>query len=87
MPQCTMCFQYKDNLVPVHPEIPAEVCRACAYKVSAVTGFLEFQGLKMVMSRQLKLNFEGEKPPEAPESIYDGEITDLKVEDSKGRKK
>ncbi|MBA7711234.1 hypothetical protein ES703_120189 [subsurface metagenome] len=40
--QCSMCFQFKDTLVPVVEKLPVLVCKACAFKANAVIGFLMF---------------------------------------------
>lgn len=61
MKQCDMCFQFKDPLVPVLDSCPARVCKACAYKIGQVTGFLSYH--KAVLSYQPEL-FEA--PPTPP---------------------
>jgi len=45
--RCDMCFQDKASLTPVIPGCPAIVCKACAYKISQVVGFLEYHGVSL----------------------------------------
>lgn len=45
--RCDMCFQDKPALVPVTSGCPAMVCKACSYKISQVSGFLEYHGVKL----------------------------------------
>jgi hypothetical protein len=42
--QCQMCFKSTDNLRPAEKNCPANVCKACGYKIDQVTGFLRYYG-------------------------------------------
>lgn len=42
--RCDMCFQDKPALTPVLPGASAMVCKACAYKVGQVLGFIAYHG-------------------------------------------
>ena len=44
MKQCQMCFKSTDNLRPAEKNCPANVCKACGYKIDQVTGFLRYYG-------------------------------------------
>jgi len=39
-----MCFQDKAGLSPVLPGMPTVVCKACAFKVNQVLGFIAYCG-------------------------------------------
>ncbi|GAI01284.1 unnamed protein product, partial [marine sediment metagenome] len=43
--RCDMCFQDKPGLQPIVPGCPANVCKACAYKITQTMGFLEYHGV------------------------------------------
>lgn len=45
--RCDMCFQDKPALTGVIQGCPANVCKACAYKISQVVGFLEYHRVKL----------------------------------------
>jgi len=60
--QCDFCFQFKDPLVPVLPNMPTRVCKACAYKIQQVTGFLQYHNAVMTYQPQLS----NETPPTPP---------------------
>jgi len=62
MKQCDFCFRHKEQLAPPYPKIPAVVCKACAYKVEQVIGFLEHYGGVITYQAQL------ETPPNPPKS-------------------
>lgn len=51
--QCSLCFQLKDPLVPALEKAPVRVCKACAYKISAVTGFLTYHGVTLAYQPEL----------------------------------
>lgn len=59
--RCDMCFQEKQGLQPVVPGMPAQVCKACNYKISQVMGFLQYQGA--VVSYQPRLSKNSPQPP------------------------
>ncbi len=42
--RCDMCFQDKAGLSPVLPGMPTVVCKACAFKVNQVLGFIAYCG-------------------------------------------
>lgn len=42
--QCQMCFKTTDSLRPAEKNCPAQVCKACGYKIDQVTGFLRYYG-------------------------------------------
>jgi len=42
--QCQMCFKSTDILRPAEKNCPANVCKACGYKIDQVTGFLRYYG-------------------------------------------
>ncbi|MBA7555238.1 hypothetical protein ES705_47894 [subsurface metagenome] len=63
--RCSMCFQTKDTLNPILSGAKVNVCKACAYKISAVTGFLEFHGIKLSYQPEL-LSDDSELPPKPP---------------------
>jgi len=44
MKQCQMCFKTTDSLRPAEKNCPANVCKACGYKIDQVTGFLRYYG-------------------------------------------
>jgi len=44
MKQCQMCFKTTDSLRPAEKNCPAQVCKACGYKIDQVTGFLRYYG-------------------------------------------
>lgn len=56
--RCDMCFQFKDPLVPVIPKAHTQVCKACSYKVSQVTGFLEYHGVTLAYQPELEMSEE-----------------------------
>jgi len=58
--QCDFCFQFKDPLVSVLPNMPTKVCKACAYKIQQVTGFL--------MYHNASLTYQPELSNESPQS-------------------
>ncbi len=42
--RCDMCFQDKAGLSSVLPGMPTVVCKACAFKVNQVLGFIAYYG-------------------------------------------
>lgn len=90
MPQCAMCFQHKQELITIHPDLPPLVCKACGYKVNAVVGFMEYHGLCMVYRDQqlgLPKLFEAEMRLEAPVLKSEGKATDLNLSRPTDKKK
>ena len=57
---CSLCFRHKELVHPI-PQAEVTTCKACAYKVEQVVGFLKFYGVEL--SYQAKLI-----PPKPPQS-------------------
>ena len=65
--RCDMCFQIKDNLQMVLPNMPAKVCKACNYKIGQVTSFLEYHQAQLSYQPTLTK----ETPPTPPDTSID----------------
>lgn len=72
MPRCDFCFQSKP-CEPVYPRVKAQVCRACAYKVNQVIGFLAHSGIGLHIQEELDLmpseNLTPLPPRETPKKV------------------
>jgi len=50
---CDYCFRDKNPLQPIHPGATVRVCKACAYQIDRVIGFLRHSGLTIVRQSEL----------------------------------
>jgi len=57
---CSLCFRHKELVRPI-PQAEVTTCKACAYKVEQVVGFLKYYGVDLVYQPKLK-------PPSPPKS-------------------
>ena len=57
---CSLCFRHKELVRPI-PQAEVTTCKACAYKVEQVVGFLKYYGVELVYQPKLS-------PPKPPQS-------------------
>ena len=69
MALCDFCFRDKTPLQPVYPRVAVHVCKACAYQIDRVIGFLRHSGVSLVTQGELQERGEPPKPPKLPKSI------------------
>jgi len=60
---CDFCFRDKSPLQPVFPRTQVNVCKACAYQIDRVIGFLRHSGITLTTQGQLPLRVKPPKPP------------------------
>jgi len=68
MALCDFCFRDKTPLQPVYPRTPVNVCKACAYQIDRVIGFLRHSGITLVTQGELPDTKKPPKPPKVGDS-------------------
>jgi len=79
MALCDFCFRDKSPLQPIFPRTSAHVCKACAYQIDRVVGFLRHSGVALIAQAELaigppkppkvrKATGAKNKPPDQPQS-------------------
>ncbi|MBA7699382.1 hypothetical protein ES703_108077 [subsurface metagenome] len=63
MALCDFCFRDKSPLQPIYPRVAVNVCKACAYQIDRVIGFLRHSGITLVAQTEFTT---AEKPPKPP---------------------
>jgi len=66
MALCDFCFRDKTPLQPVFPRTQVSVCKACAYQIDRVIGFLRHSGITLVTQSEFS---EAVKPPKPPKVV------------------
>jgi len=54
MALCDFCFRDKNPLQPPYPRAQVGVCKACAYQIERVLGFLRHSGAVVVKQGELE---------------------------------
>jgi len=66
---CDFCFRDKTPLQPVFPRTPVNVCKACAYQIDRVIGFLRHSGITLVAQSEFTTEEKAPRPPKIPKPL------------------
>jgi len=66
MALCDFCFRDKTPLQSVYPRTSVNVCKACAYQIDRVIGFLRHSGITLVTQGEFTQTAKPPKPPKVP---------------------
>ncbi len=69
MALCDFCFRDKSPLQPVYPRVAVHVCKACAYQIDRVIGFLRHSGVSLVTQAEFQERGEPPKPPKLSKAL------------------
>jgi len=69
MALCDFCFRDKSPLQPVYPRVAVNVCKACAYQIDRVIGFLRHSGITLIVQTELEEHGIPPKPPIVRKSL------------------
>ena len=69
MALCDFCFRDKTPLQPVYPRVAVNVCKACAYQIDRVIGFLRHSGISLVTQGEFTDAKKTPQPPKVPKPL------------------
>ena len=68
MALCDFCFRDKSPLQPIYPRTPVNVCKACAYQIDRVIGFLRHSGITLITQAELSTPVKPLNPSKVAET-------------------